>query len=242
MANRSVPLAILLFLCTWTCLAQDNKFGRYIGRVVAAWNPDNRTMTLEEDFGYVDPNGVEWISPKGSKVDGASIPRFAWAIVGGPFEGHYRNASVIHDVACEAKSRPWQQVHRAFYTGMLASGVDPLKAKVMYGAVYHGGPRWNRTLDFRAPYKTANEYAVQRAASGALWDEVPRVQITPGPRQTKECHLCSHPIVLEPEYSNVQVVFVANKVPETSETDFEVLRKRIETEDMTLEQIEAFAP
>jgi hypothetical protein len=29
-----------------------------------------------------------------------------------------------------------------FYTGMLASGVEPMNAKIMYAAVYHFGPRW----------------------------------------------------------------------------------------------------
>jgi len=73
----------------------------------------------------------------------ASIPRLAWTIIGGPFEGLYRDASVIHDVACVEKSRPWLQVHRTFYLAMLASGVTTVKAKVMYAAVYHFGPRWS---------------------------------------------------------------------------------------------------
>lgn len=72
-------------------------------------------------------------------------PRFAWSIIGGPFEGKYRKASVIHDVTCVEKARPWQEVHLAFYEAMLADGVGEKKAKVMYAAVYHRGPRWART-------------------------------------------------------------------------------------------------
>ncbi len=33
-------------------------------------------------------------------------------------------------------------VHRTFYTAMRASSVDVWRAKVMYAAVYHFGPRW----------------------------------------------------------------------------------------------------
>jgi hypothetical protein len=62
--------------------------------------------------------------------------------MGGPFSGQYRNASVIHDVACVQRTRPWKVVHKAFYNAMKASGVSNRLANIMYGAVYHFGPRW----------------------------------------------------------------------------------------------------
>ncbi len=60
-------------------------------------------MKLLYNFTYEDPNGLLWNAPGGSIVDGASIPRIAWKVVGTPFYGKYRDASVIHDVACEDK-------------------------------------------------------------------------------------------------------------------------------------------
>lgn len=66
----------------------------------------------------------------------------AWSFIGGPFEGKYRNASVIHDVACDLALRRWEDVHEAFFNAMRAGGVEVIKAKIMYGAVYHFGPRW----------------------------------------------------------------------------------------------------
>lgn len=116
--------------------------GRYIGEVVARWHADGRTMSLVQDFAYEDPGAERWNAPAGSVVDGASIPRVMWTIIGGPFEGLYRDASVIHDVACVARSRSWREVHEAFYFAMRASGVGEVQAKVMYAAVYHFGPRW----------------------------------------------------------------------------------------------------
>ena len=107
-------------------------------------------MRLLEQFSFIDPNSTEWVAPAGSIVDGASIPQLAWSLIGGPFEGKYRNASVIHDVACGQKARPWELVHETFYFAMLASGVSIWKAKTMYAAVYHFGPRWPRTVDTSA--------------------------------------------------------------------------------------------
>jgi hypothetical protein len=81
--------------------------------------------------------------PAGAEIDGASIPKVFWSIVGGPYTGLYRNASVIHDYYCDVRTRPWKEVHRMFYDAMLASGVDKMKAKLMYLAVRFGGPRWD---------------------------------------------------------------------------------------------------
>ncbi len=126
--------------------ARADDFGKFVGRVVTAWKDNGRTMELIEPFRYIAPNNVIWHAPQGSEIDGASIPRFAWSFIGGPFEGKYRDASVIHDIACDTKYRPWQDVHRAFYTAMMASGVDPAIAKIMYAAVYYFGPRWSRQV------------------------------------------------------------------------------------------------
>ena len=117
--------------------------GRYLGEVVARWEPDGRTMTLVEPFQYIDRHDRKWSVPRGIAVDGASIPQVFWSVIGGPFEGRYRNASVIHDYYCDAKSRSWQDVHLVFYEAMLASGVKAPTAYLMYKAVEQFGPRWS---------------------------------------------------------------------------------------------------
>src|SRR6266699_1422527 len=94
---------------------QPNKWGHYSGYVEARWENDGRTMTLLSELRYTDPQGVVWIAPAGSVVDGASIPRSLWSIMGGPFEGKYRNASVLHDVAYGQHNRPWQDCDPMFY-------------------------------------------------------------------------------------------------------------------------------
>lgn len=97
---------------------------------------------LASEFRFADPNGLLWSVPPAKEVDGASIPQPFWSFIGGPFEGDYIKASVIHDYYCDAKTRTAHDTHRNFYYGMRASGVAVWKAKFMYWAVATFGPNW----------------------------------------------------------------------------------------------------
>jgi hypothetical protein len=121
-------------------------FGRYLGRLILEPLPDGRLMRLVEPFGFLDDEEKRWPVPVGTKVDGASIPQPLWSVMGGPFEGRYRDASVIHDYYCDVRSEPSRAVHRVFYNAMRASGVSALRAKLMFAAVYFAGPRWSDTV------------------------------------------------------------------------------------------------
>lgn len=122
-------------------LEDPGNWGQFHGKVRVEFDDNGRDMVLLEDFKYTDPKQTTWRAPKGSRINGASIPQTFWAVIGGPFEGKYRDASVIHDVACAEKSQPWKDVHRTFYYGMRCRGVPEGKAKTMYFAVYRFGPR-----------------------------------------------------------------------------------------------------
>ncbi len=122
---------------------RGNKWGYYTGAPETRWNPDGRNMTLLSELRYTDPQGAVWIAPAGSVVDGASIPRYFWSIMGGPFEGKYRDASVLHDVAYEQHNRPWQDCDCMFYYAMRCSGVSAVVAKTMYYWLYMFGHHWN---------------------------------------------------------------------------------------------------
>ena len=130
----------------WDAVAVREKhpWGYYSGQVEARWENDGRNMTLLSELRYTDPEGVLWIAPAGSVVDGASIPRVLWSLMGGPFDGKYRNASVLHDVAYDQKTRPWKLCDRMFYNAMRCSGVAATEAKTMYYALYRHGRHWKR--------------------------------------------------------------------------------------------------
>ena len=142
--------------------------GRYVGAVKSEWLGNGRNMRLLAPFQYSDECGVNWIAPSGSVVNGASIPEYAWSIIGGPFEGKYRDASVVHDVACEDMTRPWEQVHEMFFQAMLTSGVDRTMANIMYSAVYYFGPRWPRKVVVANLPAAQAPAALDRALNGAV--------------------------------------------------------------------------
>jgi len=231
-------IAMVIVLGTaLSSVSYAQSWGEFIGKVVVEWLPDGRNMKLMEHFAYVDPLGRKWNAPAGSVVNGASIPQFAWSIIGGPFEGKYRDASVIHDVACRNKDRAWQDVHEAFYMAMLASGVEILRAKVMYAAVYHFGPRWGRSMNFsNVPMASVQSKVADVRATAGRDDEVlsevrPRPPVPGGliPRSPQQ------------EMFDVSVRVVPRQ-PGLTQKDFEVLRAEIEKNNVPLEAIQVFAP
>ena len=165
-----ILLAISLTACggrqppAWDAVAAREKhpWGYYSGQVEARWENDGRHMTLLSELHYTDPDGVVWIAPTGAVVDGASIPRALWSLMGGPFDGKYRNASVLHDVAYDQQMRPWKQCDRMFYNAMRCSGVGATEAKTMYYALYRHGRHWKRT-HFLPGSATAEDEIVPRA-------------------------------------------------------------------------------
>ena len=132
---------LLFFLISVTSFAQSSK-EKFLGNVTVQWLDDGRSMKLLKEFGYIDPNGKKWNVPKNIIVDGASIPQLFWTLIGGPYEGSYRNASVVHDHFCVTKTESWQDVHLMFYNACITGGTKELKAKSMYAVVYAAGPRW----------------------------------------------------------------------------------------------------
>ena len=123
-------------------VARASNWGYFSGPVETRWENDGSNMVLLSELRYTDPYGEVWIAPAGARVDGASIPRAFWSIIGGPFEGKYRNASVLHDVAYEEQSRPWEDADRMFYNAMRCSGVGVMTAKTMYYALRRHGRHW----------------------------------------------------------------------------------------------------
>lgn len=132
----------LLFTPTVGAFAQTGK-PKYTGKLVISPKQDGRLMQLQQPFSYIDAKGTDWAVPSGAIVDGASIPRIFWSIIGGPWEGAYVQASVVHDWFCAVRTMPWQQTHQMFYEAMLTSGVSSAKAKIMFLAVRYAGPSWD---------------------------------------------------------------------------------------------------
>ncbi len=108
-----------------------------------------------EPLTFVDSQGKRWIAPSRTLTDGASIPRIFTSIVGDPTSPEFRNAAAVHDAYCGIGNElganyqidTWQEVHRMFYDGLIVGGTDEITAKLMFAAVWLGGPRWNTHRD-----------------------------------------------------------------------------------------------
>lgn len=109
-----------------------------------------RYQRMLRSLGFVDSNGQDWVAPAGTYTDGATIPGLAAALLGGPRNPRYIAAAAVHDAYCGEvnrdgpvyQTRPWPEVHRMFYEGLLAGGTSTARAQLMYAAVWLGGPRW----------------------------------------------------------------------------------------------------
>lgn len=140
--NTVVRLSLLLLVGAAIQSAHVAARGKYSGPIDVRLNGDGRTITLLEPLSYTDSSGRRWLVPTGSVVDGASIPQWLWSVAGGPLEGKYRDASVIHDYYCDKRNRRAIDVHNVFYDAMLASGVNERRAWMMHQMVVRFGPTW----------------------------------------------------------------------------------------------------
>ena len=108
-------------------------------------------LPTRQKIDFVDATGTRWTAPPKTLTDGATIPQLFTALVGDRQSREYLIAAALHDAYCgvgnEAletyQTRSWEEVHRMFFEALIVGGTPPQKAKIMFAAVYLGGPRWN---------------------------------------------------------------------------------------------------
>jgi len=76
--------------------------------------------------------------PQGFKTDFASIPRFAWSIVGHPC-GEYKDSAVVHDFLYGDKRYPRTVNDQIFNLGNTVLKIAQWKRFILYRAVNIGG-------------------------------------------------------------------------------------------------------
>ncbi len=148
--NRRLQLMIirivlyLIFASIISNASAEPYFGKFVGVVSGDFisGTDPQLFKLDQPFTFVDPNGLNWTAPSGEVVDGASIPWWAWTIVGSPFTDNNIRASVIHDYYCCAKTRNYLDTHTAFWRALRLSGVG----RPSYPHVARSAFRWTRPL------------------------------------------------------------------------------------------------
>jgi hypothetical protein len=71
----------------------------------------------------------------GFRTDGATIPRWAWSIIGHPMDPIYLRGALVHDALYSSHSLRRITSDRIFRDLILEDGAHRLAAAMMYGAV-----------------------------------------------------------------------------------------------------------
>jgi hypothetical protein len=149
--------------------------GRFSGDPRTLWHTDpnnpDRKMSVLEDFWFIDPDTKKWLTPANYCVDGASIPRALWTLVGSPYTGDYRRASIVHDKACDdavGNSAARRAADRMFFHACREGGCGMAEATLLYIGVRIGAltklvPSWRFTVNDEAPRlnRTASDDRVE---------------------------------------------------------------------------------
>lgn len=124
------------------CTESDDRLCRVSDRL--SFRPDAPQSLLWTAVAYVPGN-----DPIGT-TDGASIPEALWPLIGGPYTPEFIRPAILHDhyTFPENRVRTWQDTHRMFLHALLAEDVEPVKAYLMYYAVYVFGGHW---AEFQLP-------------------------------------------------------------------------------------------
>lgn len=110
--------------------------GKFVGK--------NR-WKLTEPFEYCITDRFSIVVPIGFISDGASIPEFAWSLIGSPWSGKYSEAAVIHDFLYFEGKGKRKIADKIFLYGMKILGVSLWKRLLMYRIVrLCGWVCWNR--------------------------------------------------------------------------------------------------
>lgn len=159
MKSGFLGLVLVAGMVTTTAAGEETaKFGHFEGKLelvkngCETTNPDKPKpgpWRLLYNFGYVDRWDVPWQADAGDCTDGASIPAWAQPLVGGPMTTEYRQAAVLHDHYSKSVRyvRSWLQTQRMFHEVLLASGVAPDRAALLYAGVLIGSGKWIHRME-----------------------------------------------------------------------------------------------
>jgi hypothetical protein len=79
------------------------------------------------------------VVPKDFMIDGASIPRTFWRIIGSPFTPMFQAAATIHDYAYKTKCVSRKLADKMFKAILRKNTVSKFLSQIMYMAVRTGG-------------------------------------------------------------------------------------------------------
>ena len=105
------------------------------------WRGDGRTMVVTFDFGFRDRAGIWHWSFRGDIIDGASIPKYGWSIVGSPYVGNHRVPAAIHDSDYVYRRNSRKVCDRGFLDSLKFCGASWEKRHFFYRMVRDFGAK-----------------------------------------------------------------------------------------------------
>jgi len=118
--------------------------GGFEGRVVVEWLDDAFVPSVRtlEDYGFRQAKGKFWQVARGQVFDGRGMPPLFYDLVGQPYGGNFRKASIVYESATQRMTEKWDEAQRMFFEAAVAEGVAVPEAKVMYLLLALQGSRW----------------------------------------------------------------------------------------------------
>jgi hypothetical protein len=232
MSRRLLPPALFLAALLAGCLEEPpSPDGAFFEPRTPVLRTEGPVFTLEHDFVFVDSLGKRWLAPQGTKTDGATIPQWALSIIGDRMNEEFRGAALVHDAYCQGglngsgasyRKDTWQNVHRMFYEACVANGVDPYRARLMFSAVWVGGPRW----DDQTPALTTEQKMAQLQAI----------------KEHVEADAAAHTAPPKGDYSDLTGLIQTMSQIEKDVKELKITTARIETKtDQILTNLEAMS-
>jgi len=87
-------------------------------------------------------------APKGTIIDGASIPKALHTHIGHPMTGCYVRAACIHDHHYGTHHIDRKRADQIFEAGLIECGVTKMDAALMYSMLRAcGGPAWKSGME-----------------------------------------------------------------------------------------------
>lgn len=124
-----------MLVTTLISVGPKTEWGQWLDPMyVELLTDDGIKVRVFTEVRFIDIDQSKYTIPDGFISDGASIPKKAWSIVGGPLSGKYRRAAVLHDYLLSIGTIP-DIAHMIFYRAMRADGCTVEQADLFYHAV-----------------------------------------------------------------------------------------------------------
>lgn len=128
--------------CAWVMLRYPLGHGSFVGATIVDFEENGHGVRLRRDLVYHDTQGRLWSAPEGTICRGECLPPGVWNLLGPPFFGPHREASIIHEHYCRMRAGVASDVHQMFYEACRAGGVAEPVARLALRELRLHGPGW----------------------------------------------------------------------------------------------------